>query len=125
MANRRTYNPRHTPGPPRITPASVQGEVVANIKAQRLGPATVADLNLPESFITQVAGRTLQTWFHERFRIVVDDTGAGLHQEPVARPRGKASGDQAPLHIIQAEAQELPVAVDAPALAPPSRNFSF
>jgi hypothetical protein len=98
----------------------VQAEVLANVKAQRLGPATVADLGLPETFLGRVAGRIMQTWYHDRFRIVVDDTGAGADLPPREAAGGHAESDLSVTHV---KCPVLPVAADAPAVPPPSRNF--
>jgi hypothetical protein len=120
MAKRFTHKPRKASDPPRVTPASALAEVLANIKAQRLGPAIVADLGLPEPFLARVAGRIMQAWYHERFRIVVDDTGAAPGPPPREAPGGHAESD---LNVIHINCPALPVSPEAPAAPPPSRNF--
>src|SRR5258705_147683 len=122
MANRHVYKSRPSPGPPRVTPASVQAEVVTNIKNQRLGPPTVADLGLPPPFLTPLARRIMQTWFQERFRVVADDVGAGGSEHntppaPAPAPRTPA------LPVTKIRCPQQPVAGDSPAVPPPARNF--
>jgi hypothetical protein len=96
--------------------------VIANIKGQKLGPATVADLALPDSFVRRVAGRTLQAWFGERFRIVVDDIGAA-NQEPLPPPASDPS--QPPASTVRVPCPNPPASAEAPARPPPSRNFRW
>jgi hypothetical protein len=55
------------------TPGSLEEEVVANLKQQKIGSATLADLDLPEEYLKRVAGRILRASFEENFRIVVPD----------------------------------------------------
>jgi hypothetical protein len=58
---------------------SIEDEVLGNIRAQRIGPATVGDLNLPEPFLRRFADRILRSSFEDNFRVVVAD-------EPVKDP---------------------------------------
>jgi hypothetical protein len=88
---------------------------------QKLGPGTVADLALPGSFVARVAGRILQAWFNERFRVVVDDTGAEQHQTP---PPATATSEL-PAGAVRVQCPPPPVSPDAPAAPPPSRNFRW
>jgi hypothetical protein len=50
---------------------SIEAEVLGNIRAQTIGPATVADLPLPDDFLRRVADRIVRSSYEERFRIVV------------------------------------------------------
>lgn len=52
---------------------SIEEEVLANVKSQPIGPATVDDLNLPGPFLRRVASRAIRSSFEERYRIVVPD----------------------------------------------------
>lgn len=75
---------------------SVEDEVLGNIRAQPVGPATVADLALPDEFLRRIADRIVRSSYEERFRIVVSDSHAsvqppisgtdGLPSEPVKTP---------------------------------------
>lgn len=49
----------------------VENEVLGNIRNQRIGEHTVADLNLPEAFLRRVADRIIRESFWERHRVVV------------------------------------------------------
>jgi hypothetical protein len=68
--------------------AALEDEVVANLKAQKIGSATAADLGFPDEYWRRVAGRVLRSSFEENFRIVVTD-------EPPSDGSGDASGDPA------------------------------
>jgi hypothetical protein len=64
-----------------VAPAmSVEDEVLGNIRAQTIGPATVADLPLPEDFLRRVTDRIVRSSYEERFRIVVGAEHA--HAQP-------------------------------------------
>jgi hypothetical protein len=67
--------------------ASVELEVLGNIRAQALGPGTVADLELPEDFLRRVADHVIRQSFEERYRIVVPDAPAAAAPVPEP-PRG-------------------------------------
>lgn len=59
------------PPAPDVTP---EDEVLANLRNQRIGRTqTVADLNLPESFLRREADRIIRGSFEERYRVVVKD----------------------------------------------------
>lgn len=58
---------------PAVPTVSIEDEVLGNIRAQTIGPATVADLALPEDFLRRVADRIVRSSYEERFRIVVDE----------------------------------------------------
>src|ERR1051325_10795490 len=120
MANSRTTH-KHL-GPPRVTPASVLAEVVGNIKAQPLGLATVADLGLPDPFAKRVAGRILQSWYHERFRVIVDDSGRGATQEAVTPP-APSEPTAMDVRVVQVACGPLPADPASPPTPPPSRGF--
>jgi hypothetical protein len=70
------------PQPSAASPAPGQGasaapspleEVIANLKREAVGPATLADLDMPDAFLARVAGRILRASYEENFRIVVPD----------------------------------------------------
>jgi hypothetical protein len=101
----------------RILPEhSVEAQVLGNVRAQRIGPATVADLHLPDPFLRRVANRVLQLSFQENFRIVVSDI-PGRTEHEVWKP----SAAPCDLETVHADLQ----GVDAPekAAAPASRGF--
>ena len=52
---------------------SVEDEVLANIRAQPIGLATVGDLGQPEAFQKRFADRVIVNWYSDRFRVVVAD----------------------------------------------------
>lgn len=54
-------------------PEEVEAEVRDNILAQSIGPATIADLKLPEDFLRRVTDRVVRASYEERYRIVVRD----------------------------------------------------
>lgn len=57
-------------------PEEVEAEVRRNIAAQSIGPATIADLELPEEFLRRVTDRVVRASYEERYRIVVRDDAA-------------------------------------------------
>ena len=110
--------------PPQPSP---EDEVLANLRAQKIGSATLADLGLPEDYLRRVAGRILRASFEESFRVVVADEksaaegregapGASTneaHAQPAsaneARAQGASRGDaRAPGASTQSEAREHP-----------------
>lgn len=54
---------------------SVEEEVLANIRSQRIGGHTVADLHLPDAFLRRIADRVIRESFWERHRVIVRDSG--------------------------------------------------
>ncbi len=68
------------PGESAAPAMSVEDEVLGNIRAQTIGPATVADLPLPEDFLRRVTDRIVRSSYEERFRIVVSAEHA--HEQP-------------------------------------------
>lgn len=85
------------PGARAAAPASVAqdpvDEVIGNVRAQPLGPATVGDLALPEEFLRRYSGRIVRSAFEERFRVVIDDSGMSPAKDPVvARDPAAANG---------------------------------
>jgi hypothetical protein len=58
---------------PSAPQVSIEEEVLSNVKGQQIGPATVADLALPDDFLRRVGDRVIRTSYEERFRIVVPD----------------------------------------------------
>lgn len=96
---------------------SAEAQVLSNVRSQPVGPATVADLHLPEAFLRRVANRILQLSFQENFRIVVADA-PGRTEHEVWRPGSQACEVEA----VHADLG----AVDAPegaAAAPAARGF--
>jgi len=71
------------------TTQSVEDEVLKNILAQRVGTATVADLDLPEPFLRRAADRIIRAAYQQRFRSVVDDRAASTQP-------GSAPADSGP-----------------------------
>jgi hypothetical protein len=111
--------------PARATPASIQAEIVANIRAQPLGPGSVADLAQPESFAARVAGRVMQAWYQERCRIVVDDSGSGRLTDAPNVPDPPSSAVAPQISVTHIRCPDSPALAEAPAAAPPSRNFRW
>lgn len=60
--------------------------MLANIRAQPLGPATVGDLALPDDFLRRFADRVVRASFESNLRLVVSD----------ADPKSVAPGVEAP-----------------------------
>lgn len=54
-------------------PASIEEEVLSNVRSQPLGAGTVEDLALPEPFLRRIADRVVRSSFEERFRVVIAD----------------------------------------------------
>lgn len=54
-------------------PLTIEDEVLGNVRAQRVGPATIADFAQPEAFQRRYADRVILGWYAERFRAVVAD----------------------------------------------------
>lgn len=79
------------PGPVGQDPVD---EVVGNVRAQPLGPATVGDLALPESFLRRYSERIVRSSFEERFRVVIDDHGMPPAKDPVVA-RAPAAANRA------------------------------
>lgn len=74
--------------PPKAEPeaVSIEAEVLANVKAQPIGPATVEDLDLPAPFLRRVARRVIRSSFEERYRIVLPDAPPDAATPESARP---------------------------------------
>lgn len=53
---------------------SLEAQVMANLRQETIGTATLADLELPDEYLRRVAGRILRASFEENFRIVVADS---------------------------------------------------
>src|SRR5688500_11987392 len=58
-----------------------EDQILANLKAQPCGVATVADLALPDAFLRRIAARVLQPSFQEHFRTVVAPAPARTEHE--------------------------------------------
>lgn len=96
---------------------SPEDQVLANIRAQRIGAATVSDFDLPESFLRRVAGRILQLSFQNTFRLITPDE-TGEREDVEWQPNGYPAQppDAAALHPA---AVEMPAARGfLPSLAP-------
>jgi hypothetical protein len=78
---------------------SVEDEVLGNVRAQPLGPATVADLALPEPFLRRVADRIVRSSYEDRFRIVISDEHA---RSASAQPQKVSESQHAPAPAIEA-----------------------
>lgn len=67
---------------------ALQSEVVDNIRGQRIGAATIADLQLPDDFLRRAADRIIRLSYEQRYRVVV--------AEPTTRPAPPAATQPAP-----------------------------
>src|SRR5262249_59001295 len=65
---------------PARTSQSVEDEVQANIRRERIGERTVDDDALPEAFLRRVADRVIRATYQQRYRVVIDDRGAAATQ---------------------------------------------
>ncbi len=90
-----------------MTTPSVEAQVLANIRAQPIGAATVADFALPEAFLRRVAARVLQISFQQHFRLIVPDE-TGQREDVPWLPPGLEEG--------HAEEAPSPATVSMPAL---------
>lgn len=72
---------------PGSAPADAIDEVLGNVRAQPLGPATVGDLALPEPFLRRYADRILRGAYEDQFRVVVDDSALPPAKEPTSSKR--------------------------------------
>lgn len=70
---------------------NLEAEVLANLKQQAVGTATIADLGLPDEYLKRVAGRILRASFEETFRIVVADAKPADEGSPSAGSGGAKS----------------------------------
>lgn len=71
---------------------SPEAEVLANLKQQAVGSATVADLDMPDEYLQRVAGRILRASFEEHFRIVVPDEKSPPDKSSLDPASTKSSG---------------------------------
>jgi hypothetical protein len=76
---------------PTTPQVSVEDEVLANVKAQQIGPATVADLALPDDFLRRVADRVIRSSFEDRYRIVVPDPKPDATKSTTSEPSKPAT----------------------------------
>jgi hypothetical protein len=79
------------PGQEDSAASSPEAEVLTNLKAQAIGSATVADLDMPDEYLKRVAGRILRASFEENFRIVVPDEKPAADKPTRDPPRDKSS----------------------------------
>jgi hypothetical protein len=100
-----------------LTFETAEAQVLANMRAQKIGAATLADLGLPEAFLRRVAGRVLQLSFQENFRLVFADRPGAVEHEPWTPGAGRANIEA---HSIPGIPSEFPADPIAP---PPSRGF--
>ena len=70
------------PTPPQRT-ISIEDEVLSNVKAQPVGPVTVAELAYPDEYLRRVSDRIVRSSFESRYRVVVPDPKP---QSPVPPP---------------------------------------
>src|SRR5262245_11302369 len=56
---------------PNMASIAIEAEVRANVLSQAVGTATVADLDLPNDFLSRVVDRIIRTTFYERSRLFV------------------------------------------------------
>jgi hypothetical protein len=73
--------------------ASPEAEVVANLKHQPIGNATVADLEMPDEYLRRVAGRILRASFEENFRIVVPEEKDAANKDAASKDSGPGAQD--------------------------------
>lgn len=94
---------------------SLQSEVVENIRGQRIGAATIADLQLPDDFLRRAADRIIRLSYEQRYRVVV--------AEPTTRPAPPPATQPAPPPIpprwLMVVPLRGPVAADDPRTALP------
>jgi len=67
---------------------SIEDEVLGNLKAQPIGPATLGDLALPDDFLKRIGDRVIRSSFEDRYRIVVPDP----KPEDATKPADAAQG---------------------------------
>ncbi|MFN0244598.1 MAG: hypothetical protein ACKVWV_17060 [Planctomycetota bacterium] len=77
------HSPEHV-GPSK--PEDVEADVRRNVVAQSIGPATIADLKLPEDFLRRVTDRVVRASYEERYRIIVRDDTASTARTPAPPP---------------------------------------
>ena len=78
-------------------PLSIEDEVLANLRNQRVGEdQTLADYNLPESFLRTVADRVIRTSFEERYRLIVRDAPPGAVAAAAVPATAGDSSSQSP-----------------------------
>lgn len=99
---------------------SVEEEVLGNIRAQRIGDHTVADLYLPDPFLRRIADRIIRDSFWERHRVVFREGPDGG-----AAPEHANAGPSRELTVVRS-----PVSAEArtryaayPEAHPPIRGF--
>jgi hypothetical protein len=88
-------------------------EVLGNVRAQPLGPATVGDLALPEPFLRRYADRILRGAYEDQFRVVVDDSALPPARE-AASPKNTSTAAAAPTATGTAATRPASSAPDAP-----------
>lgn len=70
--------------------------MLANIRAQPLGPATVGELALPDDFLRRFADRVVRASFESNLRLVVNDAepkSVAPSVEPQPRSAGSSSSN--------------------------------
>lgn len=82
--------PIQAPPPPEERIPSVMEEVLGNIRAQPIGPATVADLALPEPFLRRFADRVILQSFEDNFRVIIADEPDPEHEHDEEKEEGPA-----------------------------------
>ncbi|HYE62884.1 MAG TPA: hypothetical protein VD997_12885 [Phycisphaerales bacterium] len=100
-----------------LTFESAEAQVLANLRAQALGAATVGALGLPEAFLRRVAGRIIQLSFQEKFRLVVSDR-PGATEHEVWKPGAERA--DLPVQHVECPDGEFP---EGPIKSAPARGF--
>lgn len=98
------------PGP---VPEDAVDEVLGNVRAQPLGPATVGDLALPEPFLRRYADRILRGAYEDQFRVVIDDSALPPAREPTSL-KSTSTAANATAAIGTAATEPAKSAADAP-----------
>lgn len=79
---------------------TIEDEVLGNLRSQKVNERqTLADYNLPESFLRVIADRVIRTSFEDRYRIVVHDrptdaAGGGLTTESTGVATNRPAGSR-------------------------------
>lgn len=75
---------------------TAEDEVLANIRSQRVGDATLEAFNLPDDFLRRVADRVIRSTYMEQFHVVIDDRPAGASAASSKSPDASAAGSGLP-----------------------------
>lgn len=100
--------PQDTPPPATEPKLSIEDEVLGNVKAQPIGPATVDDLAFPDAYLKRVSDRIIRSSFESRYRIVVPDPAPAAVPPP---PPPAAPAKATPPPATKSEGISLPFAI--------------